>query len=186
LEWLEPRTLLSVAAWNGGGGDLNWNNPLNWSTDQLPGPTDDVTINVAGNVTIEVASDVAIHSVQTSDAITVSSGTFSISGDSQINAQFTNAGGTVSISGATVTGIGQFVNAAGGTLSTNNSTLSAVSNNGTWEVRANVYVNGALTTGALSAIHILEGTDITALDSTLTVAAGFTNHGEIDLSAGGY
>lgn len=184
-ELLEPRTLLAAVMWDGGGGNLDWNNASNWSTDQLPGAGDDVTIDAPGEVTIEVSSDVAIHSLQTSDALTVSSGTFSISGDSQINAQFTNAGGTVSISGATVTGVGSFVNAAGSTVFAHASVINmALSNDGIWEVREQVYVNGPLTTGASSAIRILQWDSFNSNgNAALTVSDGFVNHGLIDLSS---
>jgi hypothetical protein len=36
LELLEERLVLAVINWDGDGGDLSWNNPLNWSTDTLP------------------------------------------------------------------------------------------------------------------------------------------------------
>ena len=47
-EQLETRTLLSAISWDGGGGDLNWNTPENWSGDVVPGSNDDVTINIPG------------------------------------------------------------------------------------------------------------------------------------------
>jgi hypothetical protein len=52
FEHLEPRYLLAAISWDGGGGDLSWHNPLNWSGDVLPGPDDDVTINVPGSPAI--------------------------------------------------------------------------------------------------------------------------------------
>src|SRR5687767_8464251 len=50
-EMLEPRLLLAGVSWDGGGGDGQWINPLNWSTDALPGPADDVTV-AGANVTL--------------------------------------------------------------------------------------------------------------------------------------
>lgn len=44
LDTLEPRLALSTVTWDGGGGDNLWSNPLNWSTDVLPGPDDDVDL----------------------------------------------------------------------------------------------------------------------------------------------
>ena len=41
--------------WDGGGNDLLWNNPLNWSTDTLPGPTNDVIIgNGSSSLTVSL------------------------------------------------------------------------------------------------------------------------------------
>jgi VCBS repeat-containing protein len=192
-EPLENRSLLATISWDGGGGDFNWNTAGNWSTDVLPGGGDDVKINATGNVTIAVTSDVAIRSLQTTDAVTVVGVAFSLSADSQIDAQFTNAGGIVSLINVTLTGTGQFINASGGTLSTiytpyrpGDSVLNiGVSNNGDWEVQGFVYLNGALTTGASSAIRILEGDAFSIGDARLIVADGFTNHGLIELSAVG-
>ncbi|MBM3999049.1 MAG: hypothetical protein FJ297_05810 [Planctomycetes bacterium] len=48
-EFLEPRTLLAFVTWDGDGGDLSWNNPLNWSGDTLPGASDDVLIDFGAN-----------------------------------------------------------------------------------------------------------------------------------------
>ncbi|XZE56605.1 carboxypeptidase regulatory-like domain-containing protein [Planctomycetaceae bacterium SH139] len=47
--------MLAAVSWDGGGGDLAWSNPLNWSSDQLPSETDDVAID-AGASRIEYAS----------------------------------------------------------------------------------------------------------------------------------
>lgn len=44
--------MLAAVSWDGGGGDLLWGNPLNWSGDQLPGADDDVTVDAPGDATI--------------------------------------------------------------------------------------------------------------------------------------
>jgi len=44
FEPLEQRRLPAVITWDGGGGNLYWGDPLNWDTDALPGPWDDVVI----------------------------------------------------------------------------------------------------------------------------------------------
>jgi hypothetical protein len=46
-EPLEPRHLLAAVFWDGGGDGVTFMNPANWSTDQVPGADDDVTISVA-------------------------------------------------------------------------------------------------------------------------------------------
>ena len=48
LEALEARILLSVS-WDGEAGTANWRDAVNWSTNALPGSTDDVVIGSAFN-----------------------------------------------------------------------------------------------------------------------------------------
>src|SRR4051812_16373652 len=64
FEALEPRQLLAAIFWDGGGGDLLWHNPLNWSGDVLPGADDDVMLNAPG-ITVVHDQDVttAVHSL---------------------------------------------------------------------------------------------------------------------------
>ena len=52
LELLEDRHLLSIVSWDGGGSDYDWNNPFNWTDDQLPGAADDVVIEAESPITI--------------------------------------------------------------------------------------------------------------------------------------
>ncbi|MCA9120590.1 MAG: hypothetical protein KDB11_10425, partial [Planctomycetales bacterium] len=52
FEQFEDRRVLAAVSWDGGGGDLLWGNPLNWSGDQLPGADDDVTVDAPGDATI--------------------------------------------------------------------------------------------------------------------------------------
>ncbi len=52
---LESRTLLAAVLWDGGGGDFNWTNALNWNNtgsidpNTLPGIDDDGTIDFGAN-----------------------------------------------------------------------------------------------------------------------------------------
>src|SRR5690349_10625040 len=52
MEHLEHRNVLAAVSWDGGGNGTSWSDPLNWSTNSLPGLNDDVLIDVPGNVTI--------------------------------------------------------------------------------------------------------------------------------------
>ncbi len=55
VEPLEERVLLygpTSLYWDGGGGDLFGNNPLNWSEDRLPDATDDLLIDAPQDLTI--------------------------------------------------------------------------------------------------------------------------------------
>lgn len=44
LESLEERRVMAAVSWDGGGNDMLWNNPLNWSNNALPTAADTVTI----------------------------------------------------------------------------------------------------------------------------------------------
>jgi hypothetical protein len=55
-EALEPRRLFTAVNWDGGGDGSNWSDANNWSNNQVPTAGDDVSINVAANPTVVVAS----------------------------------------------------------------------------------------------------------------------------------
>lgn len=52
LEQLEPRRVLALVTWDGGGSNNLWSNPLNWSGDALPRAVDDVEIDVPNQKTV--------------------------------------------------------------------------------------------------------------------------------------
>ena len=92
LSRLEDRTLLSTVTWiNPSGGD--WDTPSNWSTDALPGPSDDVVINQPGiTVTHDGGTD-SVNCVTSQDPIALNSGTLSIASASTINNSLTISSG---------------------------------------------------------------------------------------------
>jgi hypothetical protein len=59
FERLEARRLLAVS-WDGGGGNSDWNNPLNWDSDTVPGSQDTAVIDLAGTFTVTLSTDVTI------------------------------------------------------------------------------------------------------------------------------
>ena len=63
LDWLEARTLLSNVTWTGAADGKSWAVAGNWSGDAVPGSSDDVTINLGGNPTIQITHGVAIGPV---------------------------------------------------------------------------------------------------------------------------
>jgi hypothetical protein len=71
FERLEDRVLLATVSWiNAAGG--SWNTPANWSGGALPGPNDDVVIDLAGAIVITHATGTdTIHSL-TSQGVTLS------------------------------------------------------------------------------------------------------------------
>jgi RHS repeat-associated protein len=105
LEQLEDRTAPAVVPWSGGGGDTNWTNPLNWLGNAQPGSADDAVIGAAfGGITVTVGSNVTIHSVTSSAAVAINTGTFSIAAASTMQALTLNGGTLTGAGDLTVTG----------------------------------------------------------------------------------
>ena len=115
---MESRTLLAAVFWTGAAGDNQWTTAHNWSTKKLPGSADDVTINVAGNPTIMLASGTqSIHSLVSGDPLQLTGGTLAVTTTAQLSAKLTLAGGTLS-GGTYETSNGSvlLLTTAGGTL----------------------------------------------------------------------
>ncbi len=130
-EILEGRTLLSTVTWiNPDGGD--WDTPSNWDTGVLPGPTDDVVIDLPGiMVTHSSSASDSINSltISSSDsALDISDGALALNTSSSIagsftlgNAMLSTAGnltisGTMTWTGGTIAGLGALDIADGAAL----------------------------------------------------------------------
>src|SRR5262249_54004316 len=100
LEVLEDRLAPAVVNWDGGGGDFNWNNALNWDTNTLPTAADDVVIDVAAALTVTHPSGTtSINKLTSQESLTLSGGTFTIAASSSIAGAFTLSGGTLTGAG---------------------------------------------------------------------------------------
>ncbi len=102
--------IASQVSWDGGGDGVSWVDANNWSNDQLPGSTDDVTIDISA--TIDIASSTTINSLTlgpnnsptlnfsydaiTNGALTLSSGNFSLNTGSTL----THTAGTTVVVGS--------------------------------------------------------------------------------------
>ena len=80
-------------SWTGSAGDNNFNNPLNWSPQQVPGAGDTVTISTAAATAISLAND-AVGNLTTNANVTLnlsdnSTLTFGTAGSAST---FSNAG----------------------------------------------------------------------------------------------
>ena len=114
MELLEPRQYLAAVSWDDGGGDKAWNNPLNWSTDALPGSDDDVVIASAGTDEVTFASgSVTVHSLVLYDRLNVSSGSLNVSGSLMIDAGQLTIGGQLKVTGSTTVANAGLLDAAG-------------------------------------------------------------------------
>jgi hypothetical protein len=115
LEPLEPRHLLAVVHWDGGGGDLLWSNALNWSNDQLPTADDDVVVAATGTIVHDVGTtQIRSLNLQTSLNLTAGTitvdGTFTMSSGRSLTA--TGLGVSFAASGqTTIDGTSMYVNA---------------------------------------------------------------------------
>ncbi len=103
-EVLEERRLLASIAWTGGGDGKSWTDPNNWSSHALPGSTDDVTINQAGNPTIQITSGAeSVHSLTSTDPLSIFGGSLSVAASSSLSGGLTMTGGTLIASGSAIT-----------------------------------------------------------------------------------
>jgi autotransporter-associated beta strand protein len=146
---MESRLQLSAVLWTGNGGDNNWDDPANWSTDALPGPGDDVTIDVSASVVHSDAVADSINSLTSTQPLTLSGGTLSIASASSTT-------GPLAVDGGTLTGTGDLT--VGGLLTL---TAGTISGSGTVVADAGIAINPG-------------GVGFTLDGRTLTNAAGQT------------
>ncbi|MGE3817844.1 MAG: putative Ig domain-containing protein, partial [Isosphaeraceae bacterium] len=115
---------MSRINWDGGGGDSDWNNPLNWDADILPGPADDAYVELGapgGTVVAFSTGSAAINSLHSGKGLAISGGTFSIATTSEIAGAFALGGGTLAgdgdlTIGGTTTWTGGSMTGAGRTV----------------------------------------------------------------------
>ena len=67
-----------TVSWDGGGDGVNWNDPLNWSGDALPGPANDVLISVPTNTVIISQDNVTVRSVQCMGGLLITNSDFAV------------------------------------------------------------------------------------------------------------
>src|SRR5262245_32257288 len=89
VEELEDRLVPATVTWiNPAGGD--WNTAVNWSTGAVPGPSDDVIIDLPGQNTFTVTHTVptveSVKSLNSQAAITFSAGGISLESSSSFAA----------------------------------------------------------------------------------------------------
>ncbi len=115
-EKLERRVFLSLVSWTGGGDGVNWTDPANWSSNpSLPGSSDDVTIGVPANPTIQLSSAQSIHSLSSGELLSLNLGaTLAVATTAQFSANVTLLGGTISNCTLSTSGGAQILVVAGG------------------------------------------------------------------------
>lgn len=123
---LESRVLLATVAWDGGAGTDSWHDAMNWDGDVLPGPTDDVVINVPGDQTIEFTTGITIvKSLDNSEMFDLSAGTLFVNGNWIQRDLMTMTGGIVDGTGDLVVKNG--LEWSGGVMRGNRTIIEAAS-----------------------------------------------------------
>jgi len=99
IEPLEARTLMALTSWTGLGGDLLWSNPANWSANVVPGPNDDVRIDVgASDPQIRFTSEAGfrqVRSLELRESLSVTGGQLTVTNGARCWASVSLAGGTL-------------------------------------------------------------------------------------------
>ena len=104
----------NVITWVSPNGGL-WSDTNNWDPNRLPGPTDDVCIGVAADITVNHSTGIdTINSLLSEEAIIISGGSLDINNTSQVNNTFEISAGTLGGSGIiTIEGL---LNWSGGSM----------------------------------------------------------------------
>ncbi|MFI5455458.1 MAG: MBG domain-containing protein, partial [Isosphaerales bacterium] len=182
---MEQRTVLSAVSWTGGGGNFDWDIPQNWSSDALPGPGDDVTIDLGANdFTVTHSANVmdAVNSLTSQAAIAITGGTLSLGATSTIAAVRVDSGTLDTNGDLTINGPDIFVGPVGGSYAfyLYNGTLGGT---GTLYLNTNSVLRGNASVVNLPVVN--RGT--AAIVDNITLGAGLDNQAGATLSvaAGG-
>ena len=188
--------------WDNQTGNDLWTDPLNWDTDLLPVPADDVFIGIVDGQGVFITSGVqSISSVLSDEDIIINGGTLTIANSSQLNGNLTvgnsgasilNGAGDVTVAGLTVWSGNTSTIGGGGTLfadggldiafgggtSRNLDRTIEMSGTSTWTSTGGSNLNG-------SGQVVNQGTLNATNSATINVNTGFDNTvGTITKSAG--
>ncbi len=184
FEPLEDRRLLAVL-WDGEAGDNNWNSPLNWSTNSLPGAADDAIIGAtfAAQTITHASLTTLIRSLTSEATVAITGGSLTITDDSTINNALNVSGtGSLTFDSLTLGGTGTLTNAATVNF-TSTMVNAALDNQGLLLIKTGLAnaINGSFSTTATSTLRVRA--DNSLGPTTLTVANGFINNGLIELTS---
>jgi hypothetical protein len=142
-------TVAATIRWaNPAGG--SWHTASNWSPARVPGPADDVLIDVPSNVTITFNQGSAtVHSLYSAESFQLTGGTLTVSTFVQVDGDFT-LGGNATLIGATIRpgASGAEIKLIDSAAILDGVTLDAkilVEHQATLTVRNNLTINGTLT-----------------------------------------
>ena len=148
--------------WDGGGGNSDWGNADNWENNALPGLGD--IVSIPSGVTVTSSGMVTIAGLLGLGNLTVSAGSFTITGASALDGTLTLSGGMLTANGATIltalTQSGGTLDGAGTVTVTGATNWSggAMSGIGTTKAQGGLHLSGAFGPGAkfLSGGRVLE------------------------------
>ncbi len=127
-----------------------WDVAANWSTGVVPGPIDDICIDVVVNITVAYRQATAtIHSLFSAEALHVTGGTLNVATTVQVNNSFSLDGGTLQSATILPSAGGQVL----GVTTNNSSRLDGVMLNGELDLATNAacvrIANGLTLNGAI-------------------------------------
>lgn len=131
FDFFSPQTPSETVYWDGGGDGTSWHDPFNWSTDAIPNITQDVVIDVPGEIT--VVHSIGTHyirSLRSEEAIIQDAGDLDIGLNPVLNNSLT-------IHSSTLTAAGDML--VSGSLTW---TQGALSGPGTTTVMGDIYFQG--------------------------------------------
>lgn len=185
LQTLEPRRLFAAVSWDGGAGTLEWNDPGNWSDDQLPTLSDDVTINITGSPTVSLSGVEQARTLTTGKTLSIL-GSLEVAQASTVTANVALTGtilgaGTLTINGNLSWTAGAMTD-GGTTIVNGTSTLTPPSGNEIYLIGSrHLTLNGASTlNGSAGGLNVRDA-------AVLTVPSGaaLTLHGNAHVDNGG-
>ena len=142
IEGLENRALLSNVTWtNANGGD--WDTGTNWSTGQVPGPNDNVTIslNSAETITLSSSKNDSVLSLNTNGSTTLKI----VNGSLSIGAGNSTLGGPVLVNSGATLGVGAGASLLIESTLTDNGTLTFASGDTVTLGNTQIVVGGTMT-----------------------------------------
>ncbi len=177
IESLETRRLLAALSWDGGGDGTTFEDPLNWSTNVVPGAADDVTVDVAANPTIVISESRVLRSLNNSEVFEV---TAAAASRTLTITQGGHNSGTMVLTG---TGLGVSSLALGSTF-TNSGTIRFDTAAGSAERRITLNQTNPVAFVNDGIINVTAGTDAVLLGNGAAIAT-FTQNGNINVDATG-
>jgi hypothetical protein len=177
--------LPTPVVWTGAGDGITWSDPANWSGDNVPGPSDNVAINISGNRTIVYSAALGDSTVQNlslgnGDTLSLTGGSLEVTNSLSVaNATLTLASGALECD----TDAANFTNVTFNVTQGANNTILSGTYTGvtTFNVSqgSNIYLedgavmSGTLTGAGAGTVQLSEGTiDIGLGGLTLNFSGG--------------
>jgi RHS repeat-associated protein len=170
LESLEDRRLLAVLTWDGEAGTADWHDEANWSTNTVPGPSDDVQLDAAA---VHIGGDLTVRS------LTLDGGSLDVMANVAVE-QLEMKGGTLAGNG-TVT-VNESFRWTGGIMAGEGSTVLTATASGTISDDGDAWKLLGRTLDNFGTLILAEDTNLFAFGPTETEAGILNNHVDASLT----